>query len=130
MEKRQKIIQVYAVIICIVTVITVIISTSSLVSAVIDRSNPLHSGSYELKLTSFENFKMDALKSSQKDQAYIPDDEALLVMYDAAKADKIRSVQHRSYRTIIVSCLIIGICVILFGSHWWLLRKMGKATAG
>ena len=69
---------------------------------------------------------MDALKGTQKDQAYIPDDKTLLKMYEEAKADKIRLVQHQTHRTIIVSSLIIGICILLFGSHWWIMKKMAR----
>ncbi len=127
MEKKQKIIQVYAVIICVVAVITFLISVSSIVSAAIDRSDPLYAGRFEQKLSSLENFKVDVLKSTQKDQAFIPNDEEIHGMYEAAKGNKIKTVQHQSFRTIMVSSLIIVICIILFGSHWWLMRKIGKS---
>ena len=127
MEKKQKIIQVYAVIICVVAVITFIISVSSIVSAAIDRTDPLYTGRFEQKLSSFENFKVDVLKSTQKDQAFIPDDKTINGMYEAAKENKIKNVQHRSYRTMMVSSLIIVICIVLFGTHWWLMRKIGKS---
>ncbi len=126
MEKKNKIIQVYAVIICVVAVITFIISVSSIVSAAIDRTDPLYTGRFEQKLASFENFKMDVLKTTQKDQAFIPDDETINGMYEAAKENKIMTVQHQTFRTMIVSSLIIIISLILFGVHWWLMRKMGK----
>ncbi len=126
MEKKNKIIQVYAIIICIISVVTFIISVTSIASAIIDRTDPLYSGRYEVSLSSFENFKLDVLKSTQKEQAYIPDDGTILKMYESAKTDKINSVEHQSYRTIVVSSLIIAICLILFGLHWWLMKKMGK----
>lgn len=126
MEKKNKAIQVYAIIICIIAVITIIISVSDLVSSMIDKSNPLYARRYEMNLASFENFKMDALKSTQKDQAFIPDDQTLLKMYESAKADKINLVKHQTHRTIIVSSLIIVISIVLFGFHWWLMRKMAK----
>ncbi len=126
MEKKNKAIQVYAIIICIIAVITIIISVSDLVSSMIDKRDPLYAGRYEMNLASFENFKMDALKSTQKDQAFIPDDQTLLKMYESAKADKINLVKHQTHRTIIVSSLIIVISIVLFGFHWWLMRKMAK----
>lgn len=126
MDKKNKIIQVYAVVICVVTVITVIICTAGLISALIDSKDPLHARRYELQLTSFENFKMDALKSTQKDQAYIPNDETMHKMYESARADKIMSVQHSTNRTFIVNSLLAIISVILFALHWWLIRKVGK----
>ena len=126
MEKKQKILQVYAVIVCIVSIITFLISVSSIVSAVIDRSNPIHAGRYEVNLSSFENFKMDVLRSTQKDQAYIPDDNTIEKMFQSAKSDKILNIQHRTTNTITVSALIIVICLILFITHWILMRRMGK----
>ena len=126
MDKKNKAVQIYAIIICIIAVITIIISMSDLVSAMIDRSNPLYAGRYEVNLASFENFKMDALKSTQKEQAYIPTDETLLKMYEAAKTDKINSVQHQTHRRIVVSTIIVSISIILFGFHWWLMRKIGQ----
>ncbi len=126
MEKKHKIIQVYAIIICIITVITVIISVTSLVSATIDKSNPLYANRYDVHLTSFENFKMNALKSVDENQTYIPDDVILLKMYEDAKEDKINLILHQTNRTIIVSSFIIAICVILFVSHWVILKRIGK----
>ena len=122
--------QVYAVIICVVTVITFLISVSSIVSAMMDRSDPLYARRSEVNLSSFENFKMDALKSIQKDQAYVPDDTTMLKMYESAKNDKILNVQHRSTTTITVSGIVIVICLLLFGTHWVLLRKMTRQDIG
>ena len=124
MEKKQKMIQIYAVIICIVSIIAFLFSTSALVSSIIDRNDPLYTGRSDINLASFENFKMDVLKSTQKDQAYIPDEETLLKMYEEAKIDKIKRVEHYTYREIVVSSFIIVIALILFGTHWWLMKKM------
>ncbi|MEN8187611.1 MAG: hypothetical protein ABFR05_10830 [Bacteroidota bacterium] len=128
MEKKQKIIQVYAVIICVIAVITIIISLSTLVSSYIDKNDPqavsLYRSSNEPSLASYENFKMDILKSTQKDQAYIPDDQTLHKMYEEAKEAKIKKVEHRANKEIIVSSIIMIIAILLFGSHFWLMRKM------
>ncbi len=128
MEKKQKIIQIYAVIICVISVITILISLSSLVSSYIDKNDPLavtiYSNSNQASLASFDNYKMDILKSTQKDQAYIPDDQTLHKMYDEAKSAKIKMVEHNANRTITVSAIIMVIALILFGSHSWLIKKM------
>ncbi len=128
MEKKQKIIQIYAVIICVIAVITILITLSSLVSSYIDKSDPLavtiYSNSNQASLASFENFKMDILKSTQKDQAYIPDDKTIQKMFDEAKSAKIKMIEHRANRDITVSAIIMVIALILFGSHIWLIKKM------
>ena len=126
MEKKHKAIQVYALIICVISVITIIISLSSLVSAIIDRSDPIPADRYDISLSSFENFKMNSLKSITKEQAYIPDNQELLKMYEDAKADKISMVQHQTNRTIIVSSIIIIISILFFTTHLWVMRKIGK----
>ena len=124
MEKKQKIIQIYAVIICIVSIIAFLISVSGLVSSIIDRNDPLYTGRSDISLSSFENFKMDVLKSTQKDQAYIPDEETLRKMYEEAKEDKIKRVKHYTYRDIVVSSLVIVIALTLFWTHWRLMKKV------
>ena len=128
MEKKRNIIQVYAIIVNVVAVITFIIAATSFISAIIDRSDPLYGGRSQIDLSSFEKYKMDVLKSTQKEDAYVPADEAIRDMYEAAKADKINRVMHESFRTMVVSGVVIAIAVILFGSHWWIARKYEKAA--
>lgn len=123
MEKKHRIIQIYAIIICVIAITTFIFSVGDLVSSVIDRSDPLYAGWNNEKITSFEQFKLDALKSVQKDQAYIPNDDTLQKMYEDAKIEKINSVMHQTKRSIIVDGFIISICILLTGSHWWLIKK-------
>lgn len=123
MEKKHRIIQIYAIIICVIAITTFIFSVGDLVSSVIDRSDPLYAGWNNEKITSFEQFKLDALKSVQKDQAYIPNDDTLQKMYEDTKIEKINSVMHQTKRSIIVDGFIISICILLTGSHWWLIKK-------
>jgi len=75
---------------------------------------------------------MDILKSSPKDsegakQAYIPDDQTLHAMYEAAKNDKIQFILHESHRAIVIDVILIIICVVLFATHWRWVRKLSKA---
>jgi hypothetical protein len=135
MEKSQKVgAQIYAYSICIVAVITFLISVTTLVNALIDLQDPLHVFGWAPggpSLASYENYKMDILKSSQKGDesvqtSYVPDDQTLRAMYEAAKADRIQSVKHQSNKSIIVGSLLIFICVILFVTHWRWVRKLNK----
>ena len=127
MEKKRKVIQVYAIIVCIVAIITFIICTAVLVSAIIDRGDPIYAGfSQKPELSSFENYKMEVMKSIEKDQAYIPDDQTIKKMYEAAKDEKINKVLHDTKSNIIVSGLLIIFCIILFFTHWLMIKKHGK----
>ena len=106
MEKQNRVPQIYGFSVCLVAVITVLISVTSLMNAVIDLGDPLHavrSRAGAPSLASFENYKMDILRSSLEQTGYAPDDQALQKTYAAAKAEIIRSVEHGARRSLIVS---------------------------
>lgn len=135
MEKSTKIVaQVYGYAVCLVAVITFLISTTGLVTAMIDLGDPLHSGFLQQgapSLASFENYKLDVMKSFQnsttaKTEAYIPDEQALKAMYEAAKNDKMQSSKHQSNKTILISSIMITICLLLFFTHWKWMQKFSK----
>jgi hypothetical protein len=134
MEKSQKVgAQVYGYAVCIVAVITFLISVTTLVNAVIDLQDPIHGGWFPQgpSLASFENYKMDILKTSEKGDesvkaSYIPDDQTLHAMYEAARADRIQSAKHQSNKSIMVGSLLIFISVILFATHWRWVRGLNK----
>ena len=135
MEKSQKVgAQIYGYTVCVVAVIAFLISVTTLVNAIIDLQDPIHGAMWFNQgpsLASYENYKMDILKSPQKGDesskaSYVPDDQTLRAMYEAARADRIQSVKHQSNKSIIVGSLLIFICVILFVTHWRWVRKLNK----
>jgi len=123
MEKRRKPVQVYGIIVCIVSIITFIICLGILVSSIIDRSDPLLSGYSRYDLSSFENFKMDKLGSFKENQAYTPTDQELRNAYEAAKEEKINKLMHNTLNSIVVSSTILAITIILFFIHWYMIKK-------
>ena len=125
MDKRNRLVQAYGYLVCLVAVITFLISVANLVNAIIDRGDPLYSD-YQSgdRLSSFENFKIDALKATPGESASALDDTTLRSAFEAAQNDVIRTVNHRTRRTIIVSILLLVICAILFATHWRWLRKL------
>jgi hypothetical protein len=138
MEKSQKVgTQIYAYTVCVVAVITFLISITMLVNAVIDLQDPIHAGWMPMgspSLASYENYKMDILKSSQKGDessqiSYVPDEQTLHAMYEAARTDRIQAIKHQSNKSIIVSGLLIIICIILFWIHWRWVRKINVSAA-
>jgi len=132
MEKQNRIPQIYGYAVCLVTVVTFLISVTTLVNAVIDLGDPLHAeGGFRggPSLASFENYKMDVLKSPQAELAYVPDDQTLSAMYEAARDDRIQSVKHRILRSIIVTSMLIILCVVFFSTHWRWMRRLAKAEA-
>ena len=99
-----------------------------LASAVMDLGDPLYAArNYnKVSLASFENYKMDMLKSPDEKQAWVPDDETLKVMYEAEKDDVIRRVRHDSMRSLYINAVLIIICIVLFLTHWRWMRRVGR----
>ncbi len=128
-DKPHKIAQLYGYAVCLVTVITFLISVSSMVGALFDLSNPLHAGWYQgPNLASFETYKMDQLRSprhgdEQSAPGYVPDDETLRTMYEAARADRIERVGFQARRTLTSHGLLLIVCVTLFVGHWVWIRN-------
>lgn len=134
MEKTQRIAQIYGYLVCLVAVITFLISITQLVNSLIDLGDPIHAGwtpESVPSLASYENYKMDILKSTSKQTdsvtaAYIPDEQTLKVMYQAARDNKIQLEKHRAFRAIIIHGLLVLICLVLFVSHWRWMSKLAK----
>ncbi len=137
MEKPQRVgAQIYGYTVCIVAVITFLISVTGLVNAVIDLQDPIHARytrQGEPSLASFEIYKMDILRSLPQGEettgaSYIPDDDTLRSMYEAARNDKIQLVKHQANRTLIISGLLIIICIALFITHWRWMKKVTRVA--
>ena len=134
MEKPQRMPMIYGYLVCLVAVITVLICASTLVYAILDLGDPIHAGFTRAgtpSLASFDNYKMDILKSVSREgesakTTYIPDDQTLRGMYEAAKDDKIQTIRHESNRTIVIDTILILICIVLFVTHWRWMRKLAK----
>lgn len=131
-EKPHKVAQLYGYSVCLVAVVTILISVTSMVGAIFDLSNPLHAGWYNgPNMASFETYKMDVLRSQgQGDEksarGYIPDDETLRLMYEAAKADRIQRVGFQARRTLTTHGLLLVVCATLFVGHWMWIRRRAR----
>ncbi|MCX6244588.1 MAG: hypothetical protein NTU98_07760 [Bacteroidetes bacterium] len=140
MEKPHRMAQIYGYTVCLVAVITFIICVANIIPSIMDLSDPMHAQGFFFpagtpSLASFDNYKMDILKSTKGDDQktganYVPDDKTLRSMYEAARADRISQANHSSIRTIVVCGLIILISVVLFITHWiWMKGLMKKIPA-
>jgi hypothetical protein len=137
MERKQLIGQIYGYVICLAAIIVFLTSMGTIISAVFDLSDPLHAvgiGYQQPSLVSFETYKVDILRSPSEtykssQPTYIPDDEVLRAMYEAAKDDRIQSVRFKARRSLTISSLIIFVAIGLFISHWRWVRKLAKEKA-
>ena len=127
---------IYGYGVCLVAVITFLISTTGLVSAILDLGDPLHAGftpQGSPSLASYENYKLDVMKSFQQSAAgnkenYTPDETTLKAMYESARNEKIMKVRHDSNKSILLSSLMILIAAVLFVTHWKWMQRMGRTA--
>jgi hypothetical protein len=124
----QRVLQVYATVVCIIAIITMLITLANLISGYIDKGDPMHSGWQSDNLSSFENFKLETMKGISEDQAYVPNDDEIMKMYESAKEDKLEKAKHRINRDLTVNRLILIIAVVLFIVHWFIMRRAMKAA--
>ncbi|SYZ74511.1 hypothetical protein TRIP_C90139 [Candidatus Zixiibacteriota bacterium] len=138
MEKPHRIAMIYGYAVCLVAIITLLIAIPNMVNSIIDLGDPIHSGGFyspakQPSLASFENYKMDVLSTPQSEgktgvTAYVPDDQTLRAMYEAARDDKIASALHIARRTIVVFGLLTIISALLFIIHFRWMRTLSKAA--
>ena len=130
----DKVARIYGYAVCLVAVITFLITSSSFVGSFFDLSDPLHAKGYryvDKSLASFETYKMDILKSvrskgEESEPAYIPDDETIRGMFEAAKDDRISTVTLDARRSMTVNGMLGILSVVLFAFHWFWMRRLGK----
>ena len=116
---KNKAAQIYGYVVCVIAIITFLVSGGALISALIDMGEPLYSGYQDRTfLSSFENFKVESMKSIDEDAAYIPSDDELRVMYEAAKEEILAKATHNIRKNIIVNTIVLVVAVILFFIHW------------
>lgn len=137
MDKPARIVsQVYGYAVCLVAVIVFLISITSLITAVLDLNDPLHSGYTppgSPSLASYESYKLDVMKSFQSGinagkETYMPSEETLRNLYETARNEKIRTIRYQSNKTILISSLMILISLILFIIHWRWMQRMVKSS--
>ena len=121
---KTKAAQIYGYVVCVVAVITFLITIGGLINSLIDMCNPeLSIYQSRSELSSFENFKVESMKSIQDNAAYIPDDDTLRKMYESAKEDLINRRKHEIRKNIIVNSFLLILSVIIFFVHWrWVVR--------
>jgi hypothetical protein len=134
----NRVAQFYGYSVCLVSVIALLVSVGSLAGALVEWTDPLHAGELQgyppRSLASFETYKMDMLNPpyggpQSEAPRYVPDDETLRRMYEAARLDRIQSITARIRRTVLTNSVIAAFALGLFVTHWRWLSGMRQMTA-
>lgn len=127
MERPSWIAPLYGYVVCLTAVITFLVAASSLVNAVLDRSNPLYDRSGGPSLTSFEAYQATYDRDRNVAPGTRPDTlttEQMRSRYEAIRSDRIASVTFQSTKQILSSGLMILLAAGLFVFHWrWVQRQ-------
>ncbi len=126
MEKKSKIPQIYGYAVCLVAIITFLISLSAIATSTIDAKDPLYSWGDDQRLSSYENFKVETLKTGQNEAADVPDEATLKQMFEDLKNPKIKKVMHQTNKTIIVNSILFVLSIFLFNFHWIWIQRINK----
>jgi len=131
---KARISQIYGYLVCLIAVVTFLVSLNSAVGAAIDLSDPLYSSRFRAdpRLASFEVYRVEMQQRGMlapvpaEAAAPAPTDTAeLRAAFEAAREDHIRSVQFQARRELATSGLLVVVAAGLFIIHWVWLRRLG-----
>jgi len=130
---RVRIAQIYGYLVCLIAVVTFLISLNSAVGAAIDLADPVHSASYrgDPRLASFDVYRVEMAQRGAipapagAPEAARPDSAQLRAAYEAAREDLISSVRFRAIREAVTGGLLVLVSAALFVAHWAWLRRLG-----
>lgn len=139
MDQPRWIPQMYGYIVCLIAVITILISLNSIVNNTFEFVEPEMSREItgEFGGRSLEACRQrwartasvtrpDAPPSAAAD---IPSDSALMAVCAEERTDRIAAVRHRALRSLVTSTLMLLVAGILFAVHWRWLRGSRSAMA-
>ena len=155
MGKPSKVPQLYGYSVCLVAVITFLVSTSGVVVAAFDLSNPMRAQRPYSGVdvpASFELYQAEYREGQSRERASAPEaveavegsrivtttraprsaqpealsDAALRKLYDAKVAERTAGVRFQAVRSLVGSGLMLLLSVALFAAHWLWLRRLSR----
>jgi len=134
MSRPSWIAPLYGYIVCLVAVITFIISVNNFVNAAFERASPLQSregrfGFDGTALTSFEAFRSTyalraPTRTGRDSVADTLSTAELRQRYEALRADRIEQMRFVAMQKLVGSGLLMVLAVGLFFTHWrWVQRQ-------
>lgn len=126
--RSPRIAQWYGYTVCLVAVVTFLLSARGLVDDLFTLSNPLRASSrYGTTLTSFEAYEATQDLTPRRvvaDSVAPPTEAELRRRYDALREDQIAQSRFDATRGIVASVLMLLIATGLFVWHWRWLRAL------
>lgn len=132
-EKPDRIRQLYGYTICLVAVVTGLISVASVLGHAFDLMNPLAAeASYETSYTSFEAWKETRNRFNAQPDRSLPDtasETTLRARYEVLRADHLTQRLFQARKGLVVQGLLLFVALGLFVVHWRWMKKLGGEGA-
>lgn len=141
MERPTWIAPLYGYVVCVVAVITFLISLSGFVDAAFERAYPLQSrggayGPMGQSLTSFEAFRSTnnermrmETRAGPASPSDTPSTAELRVRYETLRAERIEAGRFWASQRLVKTGLLMVVAVVLFMTHWRWLRGFREKGA-
>ena len=151
MDRSDKIPQLYGYAVCLICIITLLISSGQVVNALFDLADPIRSNrgwhGSGLPITSYSAYRRAHLErqagmsargparttiptsAEQPATPPAPSDAELRQMYQDDRDEHIGSVRYQSMKSLITSLLLSILAGVLFLVHWKWLRRQSAQTA-
>lgn len=147
MERPRLIPQIYGYAICLIAVVTLIISTGRVVDAIFDLSDPIRAnGGYSRfggSLATYDIWKREYLQrdygrprpastlptETTVNQPVVqpaPTEAELRRMYNEERVEQIENSRFQATRKLVSGALLGMLAIVLFGGHWFWLRRQGS----
>ena len=142
MDSTNRIAQIYGYAVCLVAIITILISVTQIVNATFNMTNPLRAEGYGRggPLTSYTAYRREQIqRSNVPDRTRagvpsgdsvnaVPSDAEIRQMFEDERLEQIGNVRFRAMRTLVTSTLLIVIAIALFFMHWRWLRRADRTA--
>ena len=129
-ETPNKIAEMYGYTVCLICVVSGLLSIGNMVGAVFDRAHPLQNEmGFGASLASFEAFRAtyarERMISPEMNQTPDTASEATLrLRYQGLREDRIAANSYRTTKQLVTGTVMFLIAAVLFLVHWkWLARQ-------
>lgn len=138
MDQPRWIPQLYGYTVCLIAVITILISLNSIVNNVFEFAEPEMSREVtgEFGGRSLEACRQRWMRTGTSVRPdgpaatpAVPADSVLLALCAEERTDRIAAVRHRALRSLVTSTLMLLVAAVLFAVHWRWLRGSRTAMA-
>jgi hypothetical protein len=141
MDRGNRVAQLYGYTVCLVALVTILITLPAIVDNFFTLSNPAQGDTrfgFGASLGSFEAYKASQRQSGavaeplggrQAREEPPPSDEELRRRYEALRADQIASNLFGARRSLVRNGILLALALGLFVSHWRWVRRPPAGTA-